>query len=276
MTVKTLDNAGSDSRPWLWLTVPIVALLLIATIGGVANPDIYQRDTPFLTVQILAQDYFSLTVVALLLTICAILARRGSSRALILWIGALFYLLYNYIVYCFHVQFNALFPVYVGLFGCITYALIFGIAQADHAQAKACYGEDKPVRGFAVVLALMVPLFYTLQLGKVIPAIISGGVPVEAVEMGIPTDFTSVLDMAIYMPLTGLAAVMLWQRRPLGYTLGGAIFATYAIMMSMLVVTYLIEPRFGFDVVPGDIVLTVSLSALWIGLTTWYLLRMRR
>jgi hypothetical protein len=131
------------------------------------------------------------------------------------------------------------------------------------------------VRGFAVVLALMVPLFYTLQLGKVIPAIASGSVPPEVIEMNIPTDFTSVLDMAIYMPATGLAALMLWQRRAIGYTLGGAIFATYAIMMGMLAFTYFIEPRFGFEVAADDVALTVSLVVLWSGLTIWYLLRMK-
>jgi hypothetical protein len=75
-----MDKNIGNSNLWLWLTVPIAILLMIAAGGGVFISGLY-RDTPYFVAQAVGQDLISLAVVLPALLLTAFLARRGSSRA---------------------------------------------------------------------------------------------------------------------------------------------------------------------------------------------------
>jgi hypothetical protein len=67
-------------------------------------------------VQAVGQDWANLAVAALLLA-GAFLARRGSVRGYLVWLGALVYLAYAFAIYAFAVHFGLLFPAYVAVLG---------------------------------------------------------------------------------------------------------------------------------------------------------------
>jgi hypothetical protein len=102
---------------WLRLTWAIAPPLAIAAGCGVFIHGLY-RDTPYFAVQAVAQDFISLTVVLPTVAVSAFLASRGSHRAQLVWLGALVYLVYSYVIDAFAVRFNSMFLVYVALLGC--------------------------------------------------------------------------------------------------------------------------------------------------------------
>jgi len=73
-------------KVWLWLTIPIAALLAMASGGGLFINGLY-RDTPYFAAQAVGQDLVSFSVVLPLLIISAILTNRcyrsTSGRALV-------------------------------------------------------------------------------------------------------------------------------------------------------------------------------------------------
>jgi hypothetical protein len=98
-----------NSQPWLWLTWPLVILLVIAGAVGHFVEDFYHLDSPLLAAQFIGQDLIALVVTVPVLVFSAILAGRGSPRALLVWLGTLIYLVYTYVIYSFCAHFNARF-----------------------------------------------------------------------------------------------------------------------------------------------------------------------
>ena len=199
------ENAG-----WLWLTAPIAVLLAIAAGGGVFASGLYDSDPAFVVPQLVGQDLASLALALPTLIMAAFFAGRGSRPALIVWLGVLSYIVYSYAIFAFGVRFNALFLVYVALFGCSLYALIGGIATADLAGIKAHFGEGTPVKIVSIFLVIISALYYFLWLSEIIPALVSGVVPQSVLDFETPTNGVHVMDMAVVLPALILTAMWLW------------------------------------------------------------------
>ncbi len=265
-----MKEIAKKENSWLWLTVPIAALLAIAAASGVFIKGIY-RDTPYFVAQAVGQDLISLTVVLPFLIITATLTRRGSRRARLLWLGALVYLVYTYTIAAFEVNFNRLFLVYVALLGCSLYALIGGLLTADMAQTRTCFTEKTPVKAVSIYLAVLVVLFYSLWLKEIIQALITGEIPQSIRDNGTPTNAVHVLDLAWILPACGITAVRLWRKEALGYTLAGAIltFVVLLILAILSMVLYMI--RGGHDVAIEQAVIFIIIFAISLGMLIWYL-----
>lgn len=193
---------------WLWLTIPIAALLTMASGGGLFISGLY-RDAPYFVAQAVGQDLISLAVVLPMLTISAILTSRGSRRAKLIWLGGLTYLVYTYVVAAFDVRFNSLFLVYVALLGCSLYALIGGMVTTNMSGIKACFTEKTPVKAISIYLAVLAVLFYFLWLSEVLPASLAGGIPKSVQDNGTPANAVHVLDMAWVLPAFLITSVSL-------------------------------------------------------------------
>ena len=86
-----MNNSIRQSNVWLWLTLLVAVLLAIAAGGGLFIPGLY-RDVPSIVQQALGQDLVSLAIVLPTLIVTAVLSRRGSLGARLIWLGALVYL----------------------------------------------------------------------------------------------------------------------------------------------------------------------------------------
>ena len=106
-----------NTNGWLWLTIPIALLLVIAAGSGLFVRGLY-RDTPSSVAQMLGQDAITLAVALPTLVMSALLTWRGSQRGRLIWLGGLAYTVYTYVGYAFDVHFNPLFLVYVAVLGC--------------------------------------------------------------------------------------------------------------------------------------------------------------
>ncbi len=265
-----MNEGIRGTNVWLSFTVPIAALLTIASGGGLFISGLY-RDTPYFAVQAVGQDLISLSVVLPLLIISAILTSRGSVRARLIWLGGLTYLVYTYVIAAFEVRFNSLFLVYVALLGCSVYALIGGMVRTNMAGIKLCFAEKTPVRAISIYLAVLAVLFYFLWLSEVVPALLVGGIPKSIQDNGTPTNAVHVLDMAWILPAFLITSVGLWRKRALGYTLAGVLLS-YCVLLTLAILSMAVFMiRGGHPVAAPQIGIFGVLFALSLGMLIWYM-----
>ena len=278
MTTKQLEGPipfsligrNTHSNVWLWFTAPIAILLAIAAGGGVFSSSLY-RDNPSLLAQAIGQDFISLVVVFPTLIISAVFASRGSPHARLVWLGALAYLVYTYASFAFDIRFNSLFLVYVALLGCSLYALIGGISTANMAEIKTYFTEKTPVKAVSIYLAVIAVLFYFVWLGEIVPALIAGQIPQNIQDSGTPSNAVYVLDMAWILPAFAIAAVNLWRRKDLGYTLAGALLSFLMLMILAIIGMVMVPVWDGLAVLGPEVATFGTLFAMSLGMLIWYL-----
>jgi hypothetical protein len=183
----------------------------------------------------------------------------------------LVYLVYTYVIAAFDVRINSLFLVYVALLGCSLYALIGGLVTTDMAGIRACFTKNTPIKAVSIYLAVLAALFSMVWLSEIIPALITGEIPQTIRNIGTPTNAVHVLDMAWILPAFGIAAVSLWRKQALGYTLAGAIlsFGMLLILAILSMVVFMI--REGQPLVVPQVVIFIALFAINLGMLIWYL-----
>jgi hypothetical protein len=267
---QRMDKSLRESNAWLWLTIPVGILLAIAAGGGAFIPGLY-RDASGFAAQAISQDFISLIVVLPALIASALLANRGSAGARLVWLGALVYLVYTYVVAAFDVRFNPLFLVYVALLGCSLYGLIGGLVTTNLAGIQTSFTGKTPVKVVSLYLAVLALLFYFLWLKEVVPASLAGVTPQSVLDNGTPTNAVHVLDMAWILPAFGIAAVRLWGKKPLGYTLAGALL-TYTVLLILAILSMVVVmTREGIPVVVPQVVIFGTLFAISLGMLIYYM-----
>jgi hypothetical protein len=271
---ELLQQDSTTRRPrfdvWLALTSPIAVLLAIAAGSGFLERGLY-RDAPFFAIQAVAQDFISWAVVLPTIIVSAWLARRGSDRGRLVWLGALVYLVYSYAIDAFVVRYNPLFLVYVALLGCALYALIGGLVTADMAGIRARFTERTPVRTVSGFLALLAVTFYVVWLSEAVPAALAGQTPLSVQENGTPSNAIYVLDMAWILPACLIAAVTIARKTPLGYTLAGALLSFTVLLVLAVLSMVVFMVRAGYPVVIPQVVIFGVFFVLSAAVLVWYL-----
>lgn len=265
-----MEKNARQNPVWVWLTLPIAVLLAIAAGGGLLVPDLY-RDNPSILAQAIGQDLVSLAIALPILIASGLLTQRGSSRARLIWLGVLVYLIYTYVTYAFAIQYNSLFLVYVALLGCSLYALIGGLATTDVAAIKAGFTGKAPVKTVSIFLAVLAVLFYLLWLSEIVPPMMAGEVPQSVLEDGTPTNAVYVVDMAWILPAFAITAGKLWRKQALGYTLAGTLLTYFALLVLAILAMGVFQ---ALDNQPGAVPMAALFGILFItgtGMLVWYL-----
>jgi len=102
---------------WIWLSVLVSVLVAGASGAGIFVKSIYSQETVSYTAQGVGQDIVNIVVAIPVLLISAYFLRKRSVRALLVWLGALVYVVYSYVMYAFSVHFGFLFPFYIAVLG---------------------------------------------------------------------------------------------------------------------------------------------------------------
>jgi len=231
-------NQGKLKIPYVFS--PLIAVLAAtACAAGLFTP--LYRDNDFIIAAFRGNDLATLLVIVPLLLVSQRLARRGSLRAALLWLGSLGYMLYNYVFYLYGAAFNAFFLGYVALVALSLYALVLGLMAVNVEELSCKFSAKTPVKwigGFLMFIAIMLG---GMELSRAAGFWFSGQVPMDIVKTGHPTAVVYAADLTLIIPAMALAAVMLWQRRPWGYLLGalmvvkGATYPLALIAMSVYV-----------------------------------------
>lgn len=265
------------------LTYPILLLALLAAGAGIfwqrpGSPSeittlrgetfelfgrgLYRYDTVSYAAQAIGQDAATLLVGIPLLFIGLLLARKGSLRGELLLAGGLGYMLYTYTSYSFLSAYNEFFLVYVALFSLSLFAFILALSGMDTERVTRSVSGGMPRRGIAIFL-LFIATFLTLAwLGRIIPPLLTGTPPpgLEAYT----TLVIQALDLGIIVPASVITAVLLWKKKPWGYTLTSVLLVKALMMGAALVAMILGMALAGVTVgaVESAIFTGIALAAL--------------
>lgn len=195
--------------------VQLLVLLLAIAAGCGLLLDMYGDETAFARNAYQGADLVSVLLVAPLLLLALRSARRGSVRALLLLLGGLGYVTYQY-GYVFAYGWNRLFPVYLALLTLSAFTLVGMLGRLDVDAVMGRLDPQAPVVAvarFLFVIGLGLGLMEGLQ---VVVAVVSGDPPPIVAQTGHPTSPVHILDLGLVVPLMLLAARWLGRRRPWG------------------------------------------------------------
>jgi hypothetical protein len=171
-----------------------------------------------------------LLLAAPILLVSAILAYKKSSKAYLVWLGTLFFIIYSFLLYAFLVHFNAMFPVYMAVLGLSIYFLIFSLAQERTLVEKIYHTENWSRKGSAILLLASGILFYLVWGKEIFSNLLAGTVPSNIIETGLPTNGVYVIDTAFCLPALIIGGYRLLKKRKLGYVLGGGLLVFSTLM----------------------------------------------
>jgi hypothetical protein len=241
------------------LSAILAVLAIAASAGGLFVDELY-RDNPFATAAWRGTDLATLVVAVPLLVGSLVLARRGSFRAQLIWLGMLDYTLYNYAYYLFGTAFNRFFLVYVALFTLSIFALILSLARVDLGSIPPRFRDRTPVRWIAGYMAFVALGIGGLWIAQSLSFVISGQVPQFIIDVAHPTSVVFALDLSLVVPIMIVGALWLWQRRPWGYLLGAILNVKGAVYMLALSAVSLNAVRQGFPNAAAELPLWGLLS----------------
>jgi len=205
-----------DFRTALKLSIALALLAIIATVGGLAWSDLY-RDSELIKAVWFVNDLITLIIAVPLLLGSMVYSLKGSLKAQLVWIGSLWYLLYNYVFYLYGAQFNNFFLLYVLLFSLSVYALVITMSNLDIGLVKKRIKEQAPVRAISGFL-----FFFAFALGMPWIAMalsfkISGEMPPFETTIVVATDLSFLVSVLLF------SAILLWKRNPWGFVIAAMI-----------------------------------------------------
>jgi hypothetical protein len=163
------------------------------------------------------------------LVVSMVLAARGNRRAVITWLGAATYLLYNSVLFLIATPFNALFLFYVAMFALSAWTLILELEAIDVPAFARRFSSRLPARALAAFLGGVAVMNAIAWLAGAVPALFKPLPPAFLDGTGLTTMPTYVQDLSFWLPMTFVVAVWLWQRRPWGIVLAGALIVYGAL-----------------------------------------------
>jgi len=183
----------------------------------------------------LANEFVNLFIGLPVLLISLWLWRRGQLVGLLLWPGALLYILYNYIAYLIGVPFGWLSFVYLVLVVLSAYLLFYLLSVMDQTSIQEQLAGDMPVKIAGLVLVGLGALFLLRALGMIVTTSLN--------QMALPRSEIGVLTADVILSLIWIAGgVLLLRRRPLGYALGLGLLFSGSMLFIALIVFLLLGP----------------------------------
>jgi hypothetical protein len=158
-----------------------------------------------------------------------VLAARGSARAIVGWLGALGYLLYNALLFVFATPFNRLFLLYLAMLSLSVWSVVAVSRHIDVVALGARFSDRLPARAIAAYAWAIVALNALAWLRQIVPGLAGSGTPAFLAGTGLPTSPVYVQDLAFWLPLMAAAAVWMWRREAWGYLVVGSVLVMWVI-----------------------------------------------
>jgi hypothetical protein len=163
------------------------------------------------------------------------LARRGKLVGLLLWPGALFFVLYNYLVYVLAMPLSVAFLLHLTLVTLSTYTTIGLLASINGAAVQRRLAGAVPERAAGAILGGLGLLFFLRAMGVLIAAI-PNQTPMAETELAI-----NIADLMI-TPAWVIGGVLLWRRKEFGYATGLGLLFQASMLFIGLIIFLLLQP----------------------------------
>jgi hypothetical protein len=200
-----------DLSPAYLASIVVALVMGVASFAGlVSGLSIYRGMDDKLFVLSVGQDMLNLLVGLPLLLGAMWLARRGWLIGLLLWPGALFYVVCDYGYYVLGAPFNWLFLPYLALITLSAYTMIGIVVSIDGAAVRERLASTVPARWVGGSLAGLAVLFTILWTAMSVVALVSG-TSLDPIARTV-----TIMDLTVQLPSLLLGGVLLWRRQPLG------------------------------------------------------------
>jgi hypothetical protein len=252
------DGGGIQGRaPWLlsWG----VAVLVAAQAGlGLALPHEY-RDQGWVALTWFGNDLVTLLLSVPLLVTGLLLARRGSHRGTLLWMGMLGYALYNGMFYMLGTTINVFFPLYVAILVMAVAALIVTLPRLPLESIRNSLPEGKGgTRWVAGWLVLVAAGLTAVWMGMWAAHVFGGQEAPGGVDV---FRLVAALDLSIMVPALATGGVLLWRRSPWGVPLAAMASLQGGLYLVVLGFNGVVAIREGFVDPPGEVPIWGGLAA---------------
>lgn len=229
-------------------TLSLVAAVAatIGAIGGLGVRGIYTDGSAWATEALRGGDVVTLTLWVPSLLLAAMLARRGSDRALLVWLGALLYGVYDFAFYAFGASFNDVFLAHVIAFSASVFGLVALLPTIDATGIAARFADRTPRRLVSALLLTVAVVFAGLWTTFALDQAITGTLALGAATLpGMHLVFA--IDLSLMVPSMALGGVWLWRRRPWGAPLATALCVFGALYQLNLAAAGLLQWRAGVE-----------------------------
>ena len=253
---------ANQNRPmFLWLTVPLASLVVVAGYGGLFWPSIYAHENLISVAQARGFDVANIFVAAPILVVSAVLASRNSIAARLVWLGTLLFLLYGFVIYALEVHFNRLFLAYCAVFGLSFWSVLAGLRSIPVAQAEARYSPRAPVKTTAVLFLLIAVFFAAQWLREIVPALLSGVAPKSVTEAGGRTNPVHFLDLSMALPAYVHVGIAAWRRKPEAYVWAPILMVLGIVMFVAIAFMMISMGRMGLPMETGQVAVIFAAAA---------------
>ena len=216
------------------LSFIIAILMAAASIAGLLYPaNLYPADE--LRQSFLPTDLVNLLIGLPILLGSMWLARRGRLIGLLLWPGALFYVLYNYLVYVFAMPLNVAFLLHLTLVTLSLYTITGLVTSIDGQAVQRRLAGRVPERLAGGVLAGLGLLFF-LRVLAVLASALASQTPVAGTELA-----PHIADF-LTAPALVTGGVLLWRRTEFGYVTGLGLLFQASMLFVGLIIFLLVQP----------------------------------
>jgi hypothetical protein len=263
-------NTHKLQAPFL-LSALLVVLMILQSVLGLVFQGQY-RDVEWIKATWYGNDWVTLVLGVPLFILSLLLARRGSIRGLLLWLGMLGYCVYNYAYYMLGAALNAFFPLYILPVVLSVVILVLMLARINVIDIAARFRQNTPIRvigGYLVFIAVGLTLIW---MGMWAVHIFAGQpTPIE------PEAFKLVasLDITIMVTALALGGILLWRGIAWGYimaAIAGVQGSLYLLVLSIN--TYVAFFR-GLSEAPDQLLVWGTLAAATTAATVLLLVNVR-
>jgi hypothetical protein len=254
------------------MTLQVLAALiaisaLIASTAGIIFPDIYKNIVedsamPF----VIAQDVVTFIAAASSLAI-VFFGKRENIKLDILQIGIIGYLFYAYGPHVMGTLYNYFYFLYLSVFGLSIFYFISAFTGIEYERLE--FSIPRSLRIIIAGYCAVMPVLF-------VPQWIVG--IWQAIQANArPTDFgiywVYILDLCFVLPVCAITSVFLFQKKTLGYLLGGILsIKGFTLMLSVALGNYF-QPLFHQKMVvggAGGAVLFSTVSFVFLVLSIFY------
>jgi len=215
------------------LSLVILGLMLVQSLLGLLVPRLYPEQA-WAIAALRGNDLVTLAVVVPALALALYRsATRASAASVAVWLGLLFYGVYNYAYYAFGAAFSDVFLLHVAAFSASTYAVVLlgGSLDIDAVAIGIRTGPAaRVVAAFTTLLgAGLVAAWGTISIRFAVTGQLPADVmPPPAVHL------VYALDLGVLAPAFIVSGVLLWLRRPWGAVLAAAANVSAAAYLLVL------------------------------------------
>jgi hypothetical protein len=214
----------------------VAGLMALQSAGGLFIRGLYREDATSAAGWI-GNDLVTLVIAVPILLGSSIFAFKGSFRARLIYLGLLYYELYNNMYYLFGTPFNRFFLVYEALFVFSALALVLGLSKIRMDRVCEAFKPGpyrKLVGGFMLLPAAILGVMW---IGETASSTVSGSVPSIVTANGWLTHLPAVFDLSMIVTPLLLGALWLWGPRPRGYVTASIVLVQCAVYSLVLVAT---------------------------------------